>query len=83
MCWKKLHDYLNDCGYNLWTPWRLNMKGAKQHNNPTLKNQRRRIETVFSTLNQNFDIEHNRNHTIMGFQTEIEFEFLLYNSQLL
>lgn len=55
-------------GYQLWTPYRSNMKGAKEHNSRQLKKIRRRIESCFSCLDQS-KVEHNTSRTCSGFQT--------------
>ncbi|MBT8914387.1 transposase, partial [Lactobacillus delbrueckii subsp. bulgaricus] len=47
---KRLHDALKIDGYILWTPYRKNMKDAKQHNKRELMAIRRTIESVFSVL---------------------------------
>lgn len=44
-------------GYHLWTPFRQNMIGAKEHNNWRMMAMRRTIETRFSELCRLFDVE--------------------------
>lgn len=52
---KKLHNQHRQFaqqGYQLWTPYRSNMRGAKDHNSRHLKKLRRRIKSCFSELNR-------------------------------
>ncbi|GAW63241.1 putative transposase-like protein [Ligilactobacillus acidipiscis] len=73
------HTKITDLGYNLWTPYRSNMKGAKQHNKRQLKALRRTIESRFSILAQQFGIETNLTRSLFGFQLKIELTILVYN----
>lgn len=63
----------------LWTPWRTNMAGAKKHNNPKLLAIRRTIETRFSILCSEFNIEHPSARSLTGIQAELESAILMYN----
>ncbi|RRG00783.1 MAG: IS982 family transposase, partial [Lactobacillus sp.] len=76
---KKLKTSFRALGYNLWTPYRSNMKGAKQHNKRQLKALRRTIESRFSILAQQFGIETNLTRRLFGFQLKIELTILVYN----
>ncbi|MFR0555511.1 IS982 family transposase, partial [Loigolactobacillus coryniformis subsp. coryniformis] len=76
---KKLKTSFRALGYNLWTPYRSNMKGAKQHNKRQLKALRRTIESRFSILAQQFGIETNLTRSLFGFQLKIELTILVYN----
>ena len=68
-----------ELGYNFWTPYRKNMKGAKDHNNYQLSCYRSSIERCFSNLNSNYDIENNRARSLSGFQTRFETAIFMYN----
>ena len=68
---KKLHDYWAQYGVYIWTPKRRNMKQYK-YNDRKLRRLRRRIETVFSKWNLNYNIEHNRGKSPIGFETRLE-----------
>ncbi|MEY8735976.1 IS982 family transposase [Lactobacillus sp. AN1001] len=76
---QKLQDNFAQKGYQLWTPYRSNMKKAKEHNKSSLKKIRRRIETYFWILNNKFEIEYNTVHTLTGFQVRLEAICLLQN----
>ena len=71
--------YAKDLGYNFWTPYRSNMKGAKEQNSYDLIRCRGKIERYFSILNSNYDIEKNRARSLTGFQTRFEVSLLMYN----
>lgn len=75
---KRLHDALKIDGYILWTPYRKNMKGAKQHNKRELMAIRRTIESVFSVLKY-YGIENILARSIDGFQQTVEIIVLTYN----
>lgn len=64
---------------SLWTPLRSNMDGANQHNNYNILAIRRTIETKFSQLCSEFDIEHPSARSLTGIQAELERAILLYN----
>ncbi|GFO98579.1 hypothetical protein LHEH8_03350 [Lactobacillus helveticus] len=44
---KRLHDQLKQMGYELWTPYRKNMAGAKKHNDRQLMAIRRTMKATF------------------------------------
>lgn len=71
--------YDKDLGYNFWTPYFSNMKGAKEQNSYDLIRCRGKIERCFSILNSNYDIEKNRARSLTGFQTRFEVSLLMYN----
>jgi hypothetical protein len=75
---KRLHDALKIDGYILWTPYRKNMKGAKQHNKRELMAIRRTIESVFSVLKY-YGIENILARSVDGFQQTVEIIVLTYN----
>ena len=70
---------LENKGYQLWTPLRQNMVGAKQHNNWELLAMRRTIETRFSELCTLFDVEHTLARGLTGLQLRIEQIILAHN----
>ena len=70
---------LEQKGYQLWTPLRQNMTGAKQHNHWRVMAMRRTIETRFSELCSLFDIEHTLTRGVTGLQLRIEQIILAYN----
>jgi len=76
---KALKLDLESRGVNLWTPLRSNMDGVKQYNNYNMLVIRRTIETRFSVLCSEFDIEHPSAKSLTGIQAEIERAILLYN----
>lgn len=76
---QELKNNLEQKGYRLWTPWRQNMTGAKQHNNWKLMAMRRTIETRFSTLCKLFDVEHTLTRGLLGLQLQLEQTILAYN----
>src|SRR5699024_3153170 len=45
---KDLRSKVKQQGHDIWTPYRSNMKGAKQHNRSARKLTRLFIETLFS-----------------------------------
>ena len=55
------------------------MDGVKQYNNYNMLVIRRTIETRFSVLCSEFDIEHPSAKSLTGIQAEIERAILLYN----
>ncbi|MBT8895949.1 transposase, partial [Lactobacillus delbrueckii subsp. bulgaricus] len=71
-------DALKIDGYILWTPYRKNMKGAKQHNKRELMAIRRTIESVFSVLKY-YGIENILARSVDGFQQTVEIIVLTYN----
>lgn len=75
---KRLHDALKIDGYIQWTPYRKNMKGAKQHNKRELMAIRRTIESVFSVLKY-YEIENILARSVDGFQQTVEIIVLTYN----
>ncbi|KRN11638.1 transposase (IS4 family) [Lactobacillus gigeriorum DSM 23908 = CRBIP 24.85] len=75
---KQLHNQLRQMGYELWTPYRKNMKGAKEHNNHQLMAVRRTIESDFSLLTY-YNAENNRARSLTGFQARLEIAILAYN----
>lgn len=75
---KQLHQRLLHDGYYLWTPYRKNMTGAKQHNSRCLAAIRRTIESDFALL-KGYGVENNRARTLVGFQQRLEIAILTYN----
>ncbi|EGF34154.1 transposase, partial [Lactobacillus helveticus MTCC 5463] len=75
---KRLHDRLKQMGYELWTPYRKNMAGAKKHNDRQLMAIRRTIESEFSLLTH-YNAENNRARSSTGFQARLEIAILTYN----
>ena len=76
---KKIVQAANESGKVFWTPYRSNMKGAKEHNSYKLQTVRRRIETSFSVLESSYNIQQNRARSLTGFQTRFEISILSYN----
>lgn len=76
---QELRERLKQQGYHLWTPFRQNMEGAKQHNHWNLMAMRRTIETRFSELCVLFEIEQTLARTLTGLQLRIEQIVLAYN----
>ncbi|SQB13798.1 transposase [Streptococcus dysgalactiae] len=76
---RELKNNLEQKGYQLWTPLRQNMTGAKQHNHWRVMAMRRTIETRFSELCSLFDIEHTLTRGVTGLQLRIEQIILAYN----
>ena len=74
------HFLLADVGYELWTPFRQNMAGAKKHNSRILKAIRRTIETDFSLLKY-YNAENNRARSLAGFQERLEVAILASNME--
>ena len=75
---KELHQQLKQMGYELWTPYRKNMTGAKKHNDHQLMAIRRTIESDFSLLTY-YNAENNRARSLIGFQSRLEIAILAYN----
>lgn len=75
---KKLEKTFENLGYQLWTPYRTNMRGYEKHKSRVLSRLRRRIESVFSVLSQ-YGIEKNRARSLGGLQMNIEAIILFYN----
>lgn len=69
---------MSKLGYVLWTPYRKNMKGAKEHNNHQLIAIRRTIESDFSLLAY-YNAENNRARSLIGFQERLEIAILASN----
>ena len=69
-------------GYNFWTPYRLNMKEAKEHNDPTLKRTRRLIETTFAKLTA-VGSEQTCTRSLAGLRAQIESIILAHNLEIL
>lgn len=76
---QRLKGKFAQLGYDLWIPYRSNMKGAKQHNSHALKKLRRTIESRFSILVDNYGIEHNLTRSFIGFWQKIELTVFVYN----
>ncbi|RCW15632.1 IS982 family transposase, partial [Streptococcus gallolyticus] len=76
---RELKDDLEQQGYDLWTPLRQNMVGAKQHNHWELMAMRRTIETRFSELCSLFYIEQTLARGLAGLQLSLEQIILAYN----
>lgn len=72
---RELKNNLEQKGYQVWTPLRQNMTGAKQHNHWRVMTMRRTIETRFSEL----CIEHTLTRGVTGLQLRIEQIILAYN----
>ncbi|MBS8112782.1 IS982 family transposase, partial [Streptococcus suis] len=75
----ELKKDLEQQGYHLWTPFRQNMAGAKEHNNWKVMALRRTIETRFSELCRFFDIEHTLARGMTGLQLRMEQIILAHN----
>lgn len=75
---KELHQRLKQMGYILWTPFRKNMKGNKEHNDHQLMAIRRTIESDFSLLSY-YNAKDNRARSLSGFQERIEIAVLASN----
>ncbi len=69
-------------GYQLWTPYRSNMRFAKQHNSRQLKKIRRRIESCFADLTRQ-GIEHTLTRSLGGLQMNIEAIMLTHNLEVM
>lgn len=79
---KKLQHIFLQMGYQLWTPYRSNMRFAKQHNSRQLKKIRRRIESCFADLTRQ-DIEHTLTRSLGGLQMNIEAIMLTHNLEVM
>ena len=75
---KELHQQLKQMSYELWTPYRKNMAGAKEHNDHQLMAIRRTIESDFSLLTY-YNAETNQARSLIGFQSRLEIAILTYN----
>lgn len=75
----ELKKSLEQEGYHLWTPFRKNMAGAKQHNNWRVMAMRRTIETRFSELCCLFDSEQTLARGLTGLQLRLEQILLAHN----
>ena len=75
---KDLAFKLKQMGYKLWTPYRKNMQGAKEHNDHQLMAIKRTIESDFSLLSY-YNAENNRARSLTGFQERLEVAVLAYN----
>lgn len=80
---KTLNQEFKEHQMTLWTPLCSNMEGAEDHNNPDLLALRRTIETRFSVLCAEFDIEHPSAKSLQGIQAELESAILMYNLRFL
>jgi len=79
---KKLQHILAQMGYQLWTPYRSNMRLAKQLNRRQLKKLRRRIESYFADLTRQ-GIEHTLARSLGGLQMNIEAIMLTHNLEIM
>ena len=75
---KDLAFKLKQMGYKLWTPYRKNMQGVKEHNDHQLMAIKRTIESDFSLLSY-YNAENNRARSLTGFQERLEVAVLAYN----
>ncbi len=75
---KDLAFKLKQIGYKLWTLYRKNMQGAKEHNDHQLMAIRRTIESNFSLFSY-YNAENNRARSLTGFQERLEVAVLAYN----
>ena len=75
---KEPHQQLKQMRYELWTPYRKNMAGAKEHNDHQLMAIRRTIESDFSLLTY-YNAENNQARSLIGFQSRLEIAILTYN----
>ena len=75
---KDLAFKLNQMGYKLWTPYRKNMRDAKEHNYHQPIAIRRTIESDFSSLSY-YNAENNRARSLTGFQERLKVAVLAYN----
>ena len=78
---KVLKQHLTRKDYRFWTPLRRNMVmvKAKQHNHWRLKAERRTIETRFSVLCSEFDIERPLARSLKGLKLWLEQTIFAYN----
>ena len=79
---KDLRSKVKQQGHDIWTPYRSNMKGAKEHNNPTLKRTRRLIETTFAKLTA-VGSEQTCTRSLAGLRAQIESIILAHNLEIL
>lgn len=79
---KDLRTAFAQRGYTFWTPYRSNMKGAKEYNNPVLKRTRRLIETTFSKLTA-AGSEHTCTRSLAGLRAQIESIIMAHNLRIL
>lgn len=79
---KKLQHIFSQMGYQLWTPYRSNMRFAKQHNSRQLKKIWRRIESCFADLTRQ-GIEHTLTRSLGGLQMNIEAIMLTHNLKVM
>ena len=75
---KDLAFKLKQMGYKLWTPYRKNMRDAKEHNYHQPMAIRRTIESNFSLLSY-YNAENNCARSLIGFQERLEVAVLAYN----
>ena len=75
---KDLAFKLKQMGYKLWTPYRKNMRDAKEHNYHQPMAIRRSIESDFSSLSY-YNAENNRARSLTGFQERLKVAVLAYN----
>ncbi|WP_019206853.1 IS982 family transposase [Limosilactobacillus ingluviei] len=68
---KDLRSKVKQQGHDIWTPYRSNMKGAKQHNRSARKRTRRLIETAFAKLKL-LRSEQTYARSLVGLQAQIE-----------
>lgn len=76
---KTLKQTLTQKGYCFWTPLRRNMTSAKKHNHWRLQAERRTIETRFSVLCSEFDIERPLVRSLKGLELWLEQAIFAYN----
>ena len=79
---KDLRSKVKQQGHDIWTPYRSNMKGAKEHNDPTLKRTRRLIETTFAKLTT-VGSEQTCTRSLAGLRVQIESIILAHNLEIL
>lgn len=73
---QQLHQRLKRWGYNLWTPYRKNMKAAKDHNDHLLMADRRTIESTFALLVR-YNAENDRARCLTGYQERLDLAVLV------
>ena len=76
---QSLKQRLAQKGYQLWTPLRQNMSEAKHHDNWKLMAKRRTIETRFSVLCTEFDIQRPLVRSLCGLELWLESIIWVYN----
>lgn len=76
---RELKANLAEQGYHLWTPWRENMAGARDHNHWKLIAERRTIETRFSSLCRLFDSERPLARSLTGMELFLQQAFFAHN----